>query len=224
MHVDKTDIPCINMDEDPINENWLRIIRAARENRPHDIVELSGGKYTLEEAKREIALFMKAEQENDAVEKRMASLVKPFAYYPGEGRALLGSVGNGTCRHHYGLRFMRITEQTTCAYCGLDFAANYRNWLQMALDHVVPTRTGTAKGISHEWLNDTSNKVLACAACNTFQNRYQLPNDEPRPQSLEEFYQLRDHVFLARKAKVEQSHLQERAFFDKHSWASTGMA
>lgn len=224
MHIIKTDIPCINADEDPINENWLRIIRAARENKPHDIVRLSGGKYTLEEAKKEIALFMKAEQEEKDEKLKIDLLSVPFASYPNGGRALLGSVGNGTCRHDYGLRFMQITGQTTCAYCGLDFAASYRNWLQMALDHVIPTRTGTAKCIDAKWLNDTSNKVLACAACNTFQNRYPLPDNELCPTTLEGFYELRDRVFLVRKALVEQRHLQEQAFFDQHPWVSTGAA
>lgn len=216
----RTDIPPIDMDNLAINENWLRIIRAAREDRPHDIVRLSGGTYTLEDAIR----IVKEQQESDAREKRLESLVKPFAYYPQEGRALLGPVGNGTCRHDYGLRFMRITGQTCCAYCGMDFAADYRNWLQMALDHVVPTRTGTTKCIPGKWLDDASNKVLACAACNGFQNRYKLPEDEPCPATLEAFYELRDRVFLERKARVEQSHLRERAFFNKHPWATTGAA
>jgi 5-methylcytosine-specific restriction endonuclease McrA len=213
MDIDKTDM-VICPDADPVNENWLRIIKATRENRPHDIVKLSGGAYTLEEAYEKI----KQQQQYDVEKKRLELLVKPFAHYPGQGRHLLGSVGNGTCRHDYGLRFMRITGQTACAYCGLDFAANYCNWLQMALDHVIPTRTGTAKCIPTEWLNDTSNKVLACGSCNGFQNRYKLSDAELCPASLELFYQLRDRVFTERKTLVEQSHGRERKFFDQKPW------
>ena len=213
----KSDMTPINIDADPVNANWIRILRASRLNKPHDIVRLSEGHFTLEDAHR----IIKERQEHDAKEKRIASLVKPFAYYPEEGRALLGAVGNGTCRHDYGLRFMQITGQTTCAYCELNFAADYRNWLQMALDHVIPTRTGTAKCIPAEWLDDTSNKVLACAACNSFQNRYKLTDAELCPATLEGFYELRDRVFLERKALVEQRHRQERAFFEQKPWMST---
>jgi hypothetical protein len=106
MSAEKTDAEVvIRPDDDPINENWLRIIRASRESRPDDIVRLSGGKYTLEDAHR----IIKEQKQHDVEEEYSASLVKPFAYYPQNGRALLGSVGNGTCRHDYGLRFMRIT-------------------------------------------------------------------------------------------------------------------
>lgn len=111
---------------------------------------------------------------------------------------------------------MRQTGQTTCAYCGLDFAADYRHWLQMALDHVVPIRTGTVKCISAEWLDDSSNKVLACAACNGFQNRYKLPDDEPCLTTLEGFFALRDRTFIKRRALVQESHSREHKFFEQN--------
>ena len=143
----------------------------------------------------------------------------PFASYPEGGRALLGRVKGANCRHEYGLKFMRKTGQTCCAFCGLDFAATYQNWLQMALDHVVPTRTGTAKYIPAEWLDDSSNKVLACAACNGFRNRYKLSEAEVCPTTLEGFYDLRDRVFAERKTLVMESHQREQTFFDGKPWA-----
>ncbi len=210
----KADIEYIDVDADPINKNWLRLIRAAKENRPDDIVRLSGGHYTLDDAYR----IIQEQQEQDKEVERREARAKPFGDYPEEGRALLGTVGNGTCRHGYGLRFMHKIGQTTCAYCGLDFAASYRNWLQMALDHVVPTRTGAAKGVRAEWLDDASNKVLACGTCNGFQNRYKITDAEVCPTSLKEFYELRDRVFTERKALVEKSHIREHAFFDQKPW------
>ena len=156
--------------------------------------------------------------ENRSVNASNAAL-QPFASYPDSGRALLGRVKGANCRHEYGLQFMRKTEQTCCAFCGLDFAASYQNWLQMALDHVVPTRTGTVKCIPAEWLDDSSNKVLACAACNGFRNRYRLSESEVCPTTLDGFYDLRDRVFAERKALVMESHEWERTFFDKSPWS-----
>ena len=143
----------------------------------------------------------------------------PFENYPGEGRTLLGRVTGSNCRHEYGLKFMRKTGQTCCAYCGLDFAASYQNWLQMALDHVVPTRAGREKCIPEEWLDDISNKVLACAACNGFRNRYKLSDAEVYLTTLEGFYDLRDRVIMERRVLVTESHERERAFFDGKPWA-----
>ena len=145
--------------------------------------------------------------------------LQPFASYPEGGRALLGKVKGANCRHEYGLQFMRKTGQTCCAFCGLDFAASYQNWLQMALDHVVPTRTGTEKCIPAEWLDDSSNKVLACAACNGFRNRYKLSDVEVCPTTLDGFYDLRDRVFAERKTLVMESHQREQTFFDGKPWA-----
>src|SRR5688500_3252930 len=98
------------------------------------------------------------------------SEMMPFDSYPGQGKALLGRVGGANCRREYGLRFMKKTGQTACAYCGLDFAASYENWLQMALDHVVPVSVCQSFSLPDEWTDDSTNKVLACAACNSFDN------------------------------------------------------
>ena len=107
--------------------------------------------------------------------------VLPFITYPHGVRTPLGRVKGANCRHEYGLQFMKVTGQRTRAYCGLDFADNYENWLQMTLDHVVPVSTGKAKGISEDWLDDSASKVLACATCNGFGNRYKLTLDELCP-------------------------------------------
>ncbi len=110
-----------------------------------------------------------------------------FDSYPHKGRALLGKVVGSNCRHRYGLNFMKITGQTKCAYCGQDFPASYENWLQMALDHVVPKSVCASFDLPTEWIEDCTNEVLACAACNGFNNRYRPASDVPRPSSLQEF-------------------------------------
>lgn len=141
----------------------------------------------------------------------------PFDSYPHEGKVLLGCVSGANCRREYGLHFMQKTGQTTCAYCGLDIAASYENWLQMALDHVVPVSVCRSLSLPDEWTEDCTNKVLACAACNGFDNRYQ-PVSAGCPESLEAFYSLRDRVFAERRGRIVARRRSEREFFQRRLW------
>ncbi len=146
-----------------------------------------------------------------------------FESYPKQGRDLIGAFVGSNCRQGYGLKFMKETGQTCCAYCGLDFT-KYENWLQMALDHVVPV--SVCKGMSNpdieKWMNDGSNRVLACATCNGFDNHYQ-PVSQEYPRSLEDFYDLRDRVFVERKKRIKERIEKERHFFEtkvRSSWGT----
>jgi len=103
--------------------------------------------------------------------------MQPFDSYPHQGRALLGVVKGSNCRHGYGLRFMQVTGQTSCAYCGRNFVDSYENWLNIALDHVIPISVCSGLGFAAEWVDDYANKVLACSACNGFRNRFRPPFD-----------------------------------------------
>jgi hypothetical protein len=142
----------------------------------------------------------------------------PFEKYPGGGRVLLGRVSGANCRHEYGLEFMRRTGQTRCAYCGVDFTESYETWLTMALDHIVPVSVCKSMDVPEDWREDSSNKVLACAACNGFRNRYSPSVDAILPTTLEAFYVLRDHVFTERRKLILDSHKTERAFFEAKHW------
>ncbi len=142
----------------------------------------------------------------------------PFASYPHNGRTLLGPVKGDTCRNGYGLKFMQKTGQTKCAYCGLDFVESYENWLTMVLDHVVPVSVCRALNLPVEWQEDCLNKVLACAACNGFRNRYKPSASIVIPSSLVEFCVLRDRIFAERKQLIAQSHKKERAIFATRPW------
>ena len=144
--------------------------------------------------------------------------MEPFDSYPQRGRALLGGVKGANCRHEYGLRFMQITGQTRCAYCGVDFGASYEVWLTMARDHVVPTSACVKMGLPAEWREDCTNRVLACAACNSFCNRYEPPAHLPAPQTLEAFFDLRDTVFRERQARIAARHEEEKTFFNSRPW------
>lgn len=141
----------------------------------------------------------------------------PFESYPHQGRELLGRVGGGNCRHEYGLKFMQITKQTKCAYCGMNLTVTYENWLTMALDHVVPDKVCRNWGLPEQWREDCTNKVLCCRSCNEFDNRYQ-PKNSQRPSTLEDFYRLRDAIFIERHTNILKAHKRERAFFDQKLW------
>ena len=135
-----------------------------------------------------------------------------------ESRVLLGRVHGANCRHEYGLHFMKLTGQTHCAYCDMDLATRYADWLQMALDHVVPSSICMHLGIQKEWVEDCANRVLACATCNGFGNRYMAGENVVCPTSLEGFFDLRDAIFAERKVLIAQRHVEERAFFAKRLW------
>jgi len=110
----------------------------------------------------------------------------PFESYPNKGRVLLGQVRGDNCQHGYGLEFVQLTGQTKCAYCGIDLAEVCENWLNMALDYVIPFSTCQSWKVPVEWQEDYSNRVLSCTTCNTFGNRYG-PKSLSHPSTLEEF-------------------------------------
>jgi hypothetical protein len=161
---------------------------------------------------------MKKRNEERAAATRPSEVELPFASYPEGGRSLLGRASGDTARRGYGLAFMKKTGQTTCAYCGLDLVNKYESWLQLALDHVVPESVCRGYGLPNEWTHDSSNKVLACAACNGFRNRYRQPADAVCPTTLDEFFDLRDRIFAERKALILDSHESEREFFQRRPW------
>ena len=142
----------------------------------------------------------------------------PFDSYPKQGRALLGIVNGNNMRHIYGLRFMQMTGQTCCAYCGWNLVQSYETWLSMQLDHVVPSSVCKRFSLPKLWVDDCTNRVLACPGCNGFDNRYPLPADVMCPQTSEEFFNLRDMVFEQRKQRIAAKDKKEREFFAQRLW------
>lgn len=133
------------------------------------------------------------------------TLPLPFGSYPESGLKFIGIGNSGGCRSAYGLDFMKRTRQTRCAYCRLDFTEQYNYWVLMTLDHVVTKKickehpnwykdmnlsnynvfaTKTRTMTENNWFNDFCNRVLACSACNGFDNRYE-PNNNDIIQLLE---------------------------------------
>lgn len=137
----------------------------------------------------------------------------PFDGYHGGGRTRLGKPKQGdlTARHGYG---PPVFEQCGywCVYCGLDMAASFENWLQLSVDHVVPRQMKDA-GFDAALIEDITNLVTCCRACNDFGNRYTVLGEPPATDAA--FYDVRDRVFTERKAMILAKREQERAIFAK---------
>ena len=135
----------------------------------------------------------------------------PFVRYTGGGRVRLGRPRQGdvTARHRYG---PPVFEQCgyACVYCGLDMRASFGNWLQLSIDHVIPRQMKNA-GFDPALVEDITNIVTCCRACNDLGNRYTV--NAPAPTSEAEFYDLRDKVFAERKAMILRRREEERAHY-----------
>ena len=141
----------------------------------------------------------------------------PVDRYPKGGRYPLARRQGNTARQGYGLQLRRETGETTCAYCGLDLYSTYDRWLTLQVDHVVPLNVATDLGLRFELYEDMFNLVLACAACNGFDNRYRYRYLAEAPSrttwTVEEFVVIRDAIFADRSARIAARHDIERAFF-----------
>lgn len=140
----------------------------------------------------------------------------PFSRYPAGGSRPLGRLRGSNARQGYGLQLRRTTGETACAFCGLDLFGGYDRWLTLQVDHVVPSSVAAALGIPVDLYQDQFNCVLACAACNAFDNRYRHVVDFPPPAewTVEAFVALRDTIFAERHARIAKRHAAERAFFE----------
>lgn len=133
----------------------------------------------------------------------------PFSQYKENGRALLGKArsGDGTCRHGYGLDVFNQCG-TTCVYCDRELDEPYEVWLDVSVDHVIPV--GTIKRLSYprEWVDDLANLVTCCRACNEFLNQYSV--NDGVPETVEEFFDLRDQHYLKKRELAQERHRCER--------------
>jgi len=133
-----------------------------------------------------------------------------FDNYPDRGRRLVGRPQGATARHNYGPQVAQYCGWN-CAYCGRDLLTCYESWLDLQVDHVVPTYS-TRDGIREDWVCDIANCVVCCAACNTFLNRYRIKGARI-PSTEAEFFQLRDSVFAEKKELACKRHKEERNYW-----------
>ncbi len=138
----------------------------------------------------------------------------PFGRYAGAGRTILDPPRqrDGTARHGYGLDVFAQCGYT-CVYCGLDMASDFRAWLQLSVDHVVPHQMA-GQGFDRRHVESVSNLVTCCRACNDLGNRY-APPPGPAPTTDDEFLALRDSVFRDRRAMILKRRAEEEAVYRK---------
>jgi hypothetical protein len=142
-------------------------------------------------------------------------MVLVFDAYEGGGRTLLGRLVGSACRTGYGLHPLRLCEGC-CAYCGARLDEPYEAWLNLSVDHVVPTRSVKELGYPPQWVEDLANIVACCRSCNEFLNGYRVTL--PLPTTEAEFFDVRDSVFLSKRDAALARHGLEREWYD--SWRS----
>lgn len=147
-------------------------------------------------------------------------MVEPFDSFPEGGRTRLGvpRPGNASCRAGYGKALQQLTGQTACAYCGVDLTADYYRWLLLTVDHVVPRGYGASAGIPREFIEDAFNLVIACSGCNGFANLYKWKGETPEEWTDASFADVRDRVFVERKAAIDARREREKEVFATRPW------
>lgn len=138
----------------------------------------------------------------------------PFDRYRDGGRKPLGRPRQGdlTARHGYGPPVFRECG-FACVYCGLAMSEPYENWLQLSVDHVVPSGM-RSHGYPTEWLEDITNLVTCCRPCNEFLNAFAVA--ETVPTEWVGFYDVRDRAFAKKKALLRAKQERERAWYEEH--------
>ena len=135
----------------------------------------------------------------------------PFDQYPGGGYQPIGipTGGDGTSRTGFGPATFSVCGYY-CVYCGVDLGKDYRSWLSISVDHVVPLRVPWCDA-RREWIEDKFNRVTCCRACNDF---LQQSADVEEPETVEEFTTIRDRIFRSKCESARERHHVERWWFD----------
>ena len=117
------------------------------------------------------------------------------------------AMGDGTARGGYG-REVFERDGYRCRYCRYDLGGSYRGWLQLSVDHILPAQM-TKAGYPAELIHDVTNLVTCCRSCNDFGNRWRV--SDPFPGAGAPFFDLRDRVFLQRRARLALRHRAEES-------------
>lgn len=134
----------------------------------------------------------------------------PFARYPQGGRALLGRPLGGLPRRAY--PDILSWCELRCSYCGLDLST-FEGWLQVSIDYVV-SQESIGPSVPGDWVLDRANIVASCRSCSELFNWD--PETPANPTSLEAFFDLRDSVFVRRRARIGERRAVERAWFEEN--------
>ncbi|MDP6380499.1 MAG: hypothetical protein QF662_04055 [Phycisphaerae bacterium] len=135
----------------------------------------------------------------------------PFERYREKGRKLLGrpAAGDSTSRRGHGPAVFDECGMA-CAYCGRKLDSPYEAWLAASTDYVIPHSLLWHARYS-EWMEDLANLVACCTACEEFLADYRV--EVPPPNGLEDFFDMRDKVFLEKQQHILARHEQERDWY-----------
>jgi hypothetical protein len=89
----------------------------------------------------------------------------------------------------------------------------YQAWLNLSVDHVVPSHTAKIDW-PRAWVLDLFNLVRCCRACNEFLNGYRM-GATPIPTDVIGFIAIRDRVFREKFDHAARRHLLERDRYEK---------
>jgi hypothetical protein len=105
---------------------------------------------------------------------------------------------------------------TRCAYCDRELGGSYESWLDFSVDHIVPETTLKTWGQAYTpWIADLANRITCCRACNEFMNGFRVPTPGTPPAGLDEFFSLRDEVFLRKREHVLSRHRREQQCYEQ---------
>lgn len=138
----------------------------------------------------------------------------PFARYRDAGLKPLGipKGGDGTARHGYGPPVFEVCGYS-CVYCGFDMSQPYQAWLNLSVDHVVPSHTVKSQW-PNAWVLDLFNLVTCCRACNEFLNGYRM-GATAVATTIEDFVAVRNRVFREKFEHAAQRHRVELERYQK---------
>ena len=91
-------------------------------------------------------------------------------------------------------------SENVCAYCGYE-ATVPSGWASVSPDPIIPRRM-VRHGYRKEWIEDKVNLVPRCTEGVCVRIGRLLRLNEPAPTTLDDFFDLRDRVFVQRKARV----------------------
>jgi len=137
----------------------------------------------------------------------------PFAHYQGRGRELLGRVtgqSGGRSRTGYG-RPVFSQCGFACVYCGYRMDRPFEAWLQLSIDHVIPS-SAKRDGYTEAWVEDVANMVTCCRACNEWSNDYRVV--DPPPTDVAAFFDLRDVHFVRKRELIRSRLAADRNWYD----------
>jgi hypothetical protein len=139
------------------------------------------------------------------------TLYLPFSAYPGGGRRLLDPPSGAGARNGSARDILRWCGYQ-CVYCDLGMRTS-NGWLQLSADPVVSQQV-VGMGFPREWVRSAANLVACCHACNDLFNRDSVV--ESVPSTLEGFFDLRDGIYMQRRAQILARRAEERAGLQEH--------